>query len=110
MSGFRITHSTARFPQMVVAADSTRPFPNPRRCPSCQTIHQTKTYHIAVDDTGAAIVSPSVLEGLKRAGAISPEAFSIESEVPNPPKQILGASHNGFSEIKRPSQITIYHQ
>lgn len=91
---------------MVTVGDPSRPTSGAAVCPSCRVKHPVKTYHIAVNDVGAAIVSPGVLEGLRRAGM---GGFAVEAEIANPPKQILGASKGKFREIRRRDQITVYH-
>lgn len=104
--GFRIVHDTARWPAVVVVPDMTRPFEKPARCPSCLTAHPVKTYHISVNDVGAAIVSPGVLEGLKRAGM---GGFRVETGVPDPPKQVLGGSGGKFVEVPQRERMIVYH-
>lgn len=107
MAGIRVVHETARYPQMVTVGDPTRPTPGASVCPSCRVKHPTKTYHIAVNDVGAAIVSPGVLEGMRRGGM---GGFSVDAEVANPPTQVLGARNGKFRQIQRRDQITIYHR
>lgn len=104
--GFRIVHESARWPMVVTVADLSRPLSPVRSCPSCQTAHLFKTYHISVNDQGAAIVSPGVLEGLRRAGM---GGFAVESGVVDPPTKVLGGSNGKLVEIPRRDRIVAWH-
>ena len=57
-------------------------------CPTCHTVHERKTYHLNLDDTGAVIVSPVVFERLKEIGLAGLE---IVNEVAKPPPLIVTA-------------------
>jgi hypothetical protein len=71
--------------------DMAHPRKEPFHCPTCNMVHVVKTYHLWLDDTGAAIVSKEVLEGLKKAGM--PELDIVE-EVKNPPPLAFGLGYS----------------
>lgn len=91
---------------MVTVPDPTRPVAKPTHCPSCLTAHPFKTYHIAVNSDGAAIVSPTVFDGMKRGGM---GGFVVDGEVANPPTQVLGARNGKFHRVHRRDEIIVYH-
>jgi hypothetical protein len=86
MAGIKVRDRRARSCVRLVP-DMGHPRKEPFECPTCMTIHVVKTYHLWLDDTGAAIVSAKVLEGLKKAGM--PELDVVE-EVKNPPPVAFG--------------------
>jgi hypothetical protein len=68
------------------------PRKEPIDCNTCNMVHVVKTYHLWLDDTGAAIVSPQVLEGLKQAGM---PGIDIVGEVKDPPPLAFGYDRGG---------------
>lgn len=60
-------------------------YPVPYACGRCGRVHEQKTIHLDVDETGHVIVSPEVWETLRGLG--SPFAFA--NEVANPPAQVV---------------------
>lgn len=105
--GVRVVHDTARS-GIVTVPNLSRPFPQPQACPSCQVVHQVKTYHINVNADGAAIVSPTVFQGLKQAGAFV-SGFRVDAHVPEPPKQVIGYDGRRFRELKQRDKIALWH-
>jgi hypothetical protein len=93
MAGVRIQHPTARDTTFTIV-DGARPYRVPLTCSPwivvhgerrpCARIHPFKTYHLALDSTGATVVSAGVLERLK---AIPGNPFVIANEVRRPPDQ-----------------------
>lgn len=89
MAGVRIVHPTERS-RLVVIVDIARPLQDPTACLRCNTMHTHKSYHLDLDDTGAAIVAVPVFRALQKAGAI-PGMFEVSGEVKNPPGLTLTA-------------------
>lgn len=88
MAGVRIVHATKRNCWYRVI-DGERPYAGEQApCPYCGVPHTHKTYHFRLDDQGAAIVSPEIVERLKALAQGNP--FSIGEEVSHPPSQVLG--------------------
>ena len=87
MSGIRIQHPTKRNALFTIM-DSTRPYWVPFQCAACHRVHQFKTYHLRLDEAGAAIVSVEIVERLRR---IPGQPFAIANEVATPPDQIITA-------------------
>ena len=89
MPGVRIQHPTARSVTFTLV-DGSRPYHEPWACPpppaGCASTHLMKTYHIPLDETGAAIVS---LEIIERLGRIPGQPFALTNEVVAPPAQRL---------------------
>jgi hypothetical protein len=57
-------------------------------CPKCPgLVHEFKTVHLEVDDTGAALVSAGVLELIRSAGETG---FEVVGHTATPPTLILG--------------------
>lgn len=87
MPGVRIQHPTERSCSFVLV-DGDRPYKEPWTCPAppagCGSTHLFKTYHLRLDETGAAIVSRQIIERLKR---IPLQPFAITNEVGKPPEQ-----------------------
>jgi hypothetical protein len=84
MAGVRIRHVTARTCTYTLV-DASRPLLAPLLCAVCVRTHTFKTYHIRLDDNGAAIVSPEVAE---RIGRLGPQTgFTVMNEVLRPPAQ-----------------------
>ena len=86
MPGVRITHPTERDVTYTLV-DGNRPYGKPINCLVCGATHSFKTYHFRLDTVGAAIVSPEIVERLKR---ITGHGFSIGNKVAKPPKQTVG--------------------
>ena len=83
MPGVRIVHASRRSCVLTIV-DATRPYTAPFECPACFRTHNFKTYHVQVDDQGAAIVSQGVLDRIMR---LPFHGFDVESEVSRPPTQ-----------------------
>ncbi len=112
--GFVVTHPTKRNAFEVVI-DFNRPFEGPESlrtnvCPTCETVHHFKTYHILLNGDGRAVVSPGVFQGLKRAKAFNdPQGLAVESHTKKPPKQILGTKGGMMGLVPHRDEVTIYH-
>lgn len=85
MPGVRIQHPSARNVTFTLV-DGSRPYRVLSECGACHRVHQFKTYHLALDETGAAIVSPEIVERLKR---IPGQPFAVANEVQAPPVQTI---------------------
>jgi hypothetical protein len=116
--GFRIRHKTARgldgaLPVITVSI-TTRPYAEPKPCPTCLTTHAYKTYHLSLDANGVCLVSDGVLNSLGEAGAIQLNTpgliaganpiFDLISEDDTPPPLTLGIGYpvNGNGPEGRP--------
>jgi hypothetical protein len=86
MPGVRISHPSQKNVTFTLV-DGKRPYKQPISCLVCGVVHSFKTYHFRLDDSGSAIVSPEIVERLKR---LSGHGFSIGNEVAKPPKQTVG--------------------
>jgi hypothetical protein len=86
MAGIKIWHETARSCVWLVP-DMKHPRDEPVECNTCNMWHLVKTYHLWLDDTGSAIVSKEVLEGLKQAGF---PKLQVVHEVKEPPTLAFG--------------------
>ena len=96
MAGIRIRHDTLKGVTLVVLHPKRR-YREPYLCPVCKITHKKKAFHIKLDGEGCAIVSPQVLNRLKECGM---PKLTIENEVLNPPKQVVGiGSIQGRFEI-----------
>lgn len=100
MSGVRIQHTTERNVTFTLV-DGKRPYQHPIDCPVCHRVHTFKTYHIALDETGAAIVSLEIAERIK---ALPNSGFAVTNEVRKPPPLIVGL--NG----KHPPRSIVTHR
>ena len=67
--------------------DGKRPYQQPYPCVACGRTHTFKTYHITLDDVGAAIVSYEILARLKQMPDMA--GFRFVNVVHNPPAQIV---------------------
>jgi hypothetical protein len=85
MSGIRIQHPTGTNVTYTLV-DGGRPYRMPLMCPACHRVHEFKTYHFRLDDSGAAIVSTTIWERLSR---IPGHPFRLANEVKEPPPQRL---------------------
>ena len=102
MAGIRVRHPTARSGLFLVK--HYRKYKVPLVCNRCHEIHIQKTYHLDLDDTGCAIVSPVVLERLKEVGLAG---FQILNEVKSPPPitlNIPGRIENKFRVFEMSSR------
>lgn len=96
MPGVRIQHPTERN-ALYTLVDGSRPYTAPVVCVppplggGCGRTHLFKTYHLRLDETGAAIVSEQIAERLKR---LHGHGFVIGDEVANPPTQIIRYGNN----------------
>lgn len=87
MAGVRMRHATDRS-CIYVLVDAGRPYTAPLPCLVCGVVHTFKTYHIALDGNGAAIVSPEVAA---KVGSLGPgTGFTIMEGVAKPPAQGVG--------------------
>lgn len=96
MPGVRIRHATLHS-CLVLVPDLSRSLRRPYQCPTCNTVHTCKTYHLNLDSDGTVIVSPEIWERLK---GIQDHDFSLENEVPNPPPQVVGLDRDPALIIK----------
>ena len=87
MSGVRIRHETQRSATYTIV-DASRPYTAPFRCRVCGLTHAFKTYHITLDDQGAAIVSHEIVERIKQMGPVT--GFEIVNVVERPPALRVG--------------------
>lgn len=95
MPGVRIQHATARSVTLTLV-DGSRPYREPMVCLApmvvrgerrpCARTHTHKTYHLSLDETGAAIVSAEVWGYLRR---IPGNPFVVANEVAHPPDQVI---------------------
>jgi hypothetical protein len=85
-AGVRIQHPTERN-CVFTLVDASRPYRDPFFCMACGgKTHTFKTYHIRLDESGAAIVSQEIAERLKR---LPVQPFTVANEVVAPPPQTL---------------------
>lgn len=89
--GIRLYHPTARSGTFAFSHNN-RPYRYPLMCAACRAVHQVKTYHVAVDHDGFAIVSPQVWRMMRDHNTAG---FSVANEVATPPVQAvsLAPSH-----------------
>lgn len=94
MAGVRIQHQTERNVTFTLV-DGARPYSTPFECAICHRVHEFKTYHLSLDETGATIVSLEIAERLRRLGPAT--GFAIGEEIAAPPPQIVvpGAPYGG---------------
>lgn len=57
----------------------------PFLCPRCKSTHEFKTYHLDIDGEGAVIVSPGVLDTLRRFKMLERTKLAVSNEVRRPP-------------------------
>jgi hypothetical protein len=100
-SGIRVQHPTERNTTFTIV-DGRRPYKAPVVCLPCGKTHSFKTYHLALDESGAAIVSREIAEKMKRIPNLG--GFSITNEVVDPPPQKLVLSRP--MDATRPSVAT----
>jgi hypothetical protein len=86
MAGIRVQHPTERN-VMFTLVDGSRPYQAPYDCPECHFVHEFKTYHLKLDETGACIVSEEIVERLRR---IPGQPMRIGEEVKKPPARKIG--------------------
>lgn len=113
--GFVVVHPTKRNAFEIVT-DMNRPYQGPVNpdavpCPTCNVVHQHKTYHILLNGEGRAVVSPGVFQGLKSAKAFNdPKGLSIEAHTKKPPNQVLGTKGGMMGLVPSRDEVTIYHE
>ena len=112
--GFVVTHPTKRNAFEIVT-DLNRPYQsknlNPIPCPTCQIVHQHKTYHIMLNGDGRAVVSPGVFQSLKRAKAFNDvDGLAVEAHTDKPPNQVLGTKGGMMGLVPSRDKMTIYHE
>lgn len=94
--GVRIWHPTARNGTYTFAHNN-RPYRRWNKqlkkhedyalaCPPCGKLHKVKTYHVKVDDSGFAIVTPIVWHFMEDHGKFG---FELANEVLAPPPIII---------------------
>lgn len=91
MPGVRIQHPTARSVTYTLT-DGHRPYRTPLVCMAqlvirgelrpCGRTHTHKTYHLALDETGAAVVSETIAARLR---SIPGQPFAFTNAVARPP-------------------------
>lgn len=103
MPGVRLRHATQRNAVLTIV-DPTRRYQAPYICLMCspegaviKTSHRFKTYHIKVDDVGAAIVSPEIAAKLGELQNFA--GFTILEEVAKPPAQHLDMSAFSLPDV-----------
>lgn len=107
--GFIVTHPTVRY-AFVIVPDPSRPILGDARtfpkCPTCDTVHLVRTYHILMNGEGRAVVSPTVFQGLKKAGM---GGLAVEAHTPDPPKQILGTKGGQMGLVPQRDQLVVHY-
>lgn len=84
-TGIRIQHATERNVTFTLV-DGSRLLAAPMECGACHRFHVHKTYHLVLDESGAAIVSQEIWQRLQR---IPGNPFSLANAVKEPPVQRL---------------------
>ncbi len=113
--GFVVVHPTKRNAFEIVT-DLERPFQGSNSlrtnvCPTCETVHHHKTYHILLNGEGRAVVAPGVFQGLKHAKAFNdPKGLAVEAHTEKPPKQVLGTKGGMMGLVPSRQEVTIYHE
>ncbi len=118
--GFVVTHPTKRNAFEIIT-DLNRPYIDGHgdpvnvsllnNCPTCNTIHQYKTYHIMLNGDGRAVVSPGVFQSLRNAKAFNdPAGLAVEAHTKTPPNQVLGTKGGMMGLVPSREAITIYHE
>jgi len=92
MPGVRVQHPTARNARFTIA-DGDRPYPKPYTCTppefgGCGSVHEFKTHHLNVDETGAAIVERVLYTRIR--GLLELAGFRETNEVAKPPAIGIG--------------------
>jgi hypothetical protein len=88
-AGVRIQHPTERNVTFTLV-DGARPYRVPVDCGHCHRQHAFKTYHLTLDETGAAVVSTEIVARLQR---IPGNPFAVANVVPDPPAQTIRVPH-----------------
>jgi len=94
MPGIRVQHPTQKNVRYIVVEPIRYPVPyvcTPREFGGCGEIHEFKTNHLNLDETGSVIVSTGVFERIKRQLAL--DGFVIANEVKKPPALGIGMEH-----------------
>lgn len=84
--GVRIQHPTERN-VVFTLVDGRRPYVQPVVCAPCATTHAFKTYHLHLDESGAAIVSQEIVARMRSLPAMG--GFRVANAVADPPTQRL---------------------
>lgn len=63
-----------------------RPYKTPFICPTCQTTHHNKTYHLWLDNEGCVIVTETIYQRLTEAGLPN---MTMVNVVEKPPRIVL---------------------
>jgi len=100
--GHRVRHRTLKSCVVTVTVTTAPVHEDVDVCLVCGVPHPQKTLHLSLDSDGACLVSPGVLNTLRKAGGIDvPNApFIYESHVPDPPTINLSVSRGGVKELK----------
>ena len=116
--GYTIKHPTKRMAFHIVT-DFARPFAyvndaarrQVKKCPTCNTPHFHKTYHIMLNEEGRAVVSPGVYRGLLAAGAFTEEGgLQMVTHTTKPPNQVLGTKNGMMGLVPQRPKTVIYHE
>jgi len=101
MAGIMLRHKTARS-GFVFVPIPTKPFPPEtwEECPGCHQVHQCKTVHAIVNDSGLVMVSAGVLEDMKHSPTWDEWEVVGEEKEP-PPLHIDGKSSLSLLEQRQ---------
>lgn len=74
-----------------------------RKCPTCGVHHPCKTTHLWLDDTGACLIAPPVLDELKAAGMPDLDVVGSSAIAPpislNLPRSIVDRNNRAISPL-----------
>lgn len=105
--GWVVEHPTKRNAFEIVV-DFDRPIlGDPRtfgKCPTCNTVHFYKSYHILVNDAGQAFLSPEVMRNVRRAGMGD---LRILKHTTKPPTVVVGTKGGVMGPV--PQRTVIKH-
>ena len=95
MPGIRVSHPTQKNVRYNVV--EAKPYPVPYQCTppefgGCGQLHEFKTHHLNLDDTGSVIVSETVFKLIQPF--LVRDGFVNVSEVKKPPRLGIGMSHD----------------
>lgn len=107
--GVRITHPTQRNVRFTVT-DPRVPYLPPFQCTEpllggCGQVHQFKTHHLNLDETGSVIVEKVLFEKLK--AYLVAFGFTVANDVAKPPPQDLGLHMGPVRLVGAQSHIPI---
>ena len=110
MSGLRVRHATERN-CVLTLVDGRRVLSPPHLCGVCLRSHDRKTYHIRLDDQGAAIVSREIWQRL----SVMPShgSFTLVGPIAKPPPQTTSinrsVSFSGAEMAEVPKGVMVRH-